>query len=174
MPVIPFGSVTPLIDPSCFVAPDAWVIGQVEIGARCSVFFNAVVRGDIQKIKIGEGTNLQEHVLVHTSHGMADAVIGKNVTVGHRAIVHGCSIGDNSLIGMGATILDNAQIGERCIIGAHAMVPKGTIIPPGSLVIGTPAKVVRAITPEEEENLLESALGYQRLGETYRSAFSQI
>ena len=142
------------------------------MGPRCSVFFNVVLRGDIQKIRVGEGTNLQEHVLVHTSHGMSDAIIGSNVTVGHRAIIHGCSIGDCSLIGMGATILDNAQVGERCIIGAHSLVPKGMVIPPRSLVMGTPAKIVRPITPEEEASLLESALGYQNLGATYRTALS--
>ena len=172
MPTIPFGSATPSIDSSCFVAPDAWVIGQVEIGPRCSIFFGAVLRGDIQKIQVGEGTNLQEHVLVHTSHGMSDAVIGSNVTVGHRAIIHGCSIGNSSLIGMGATILDNAQVGDRCIIGAHALVPKGMVIPPRSLVMGTPAKIIRLITEAEESSLTESALGYQKLGATYRATFA--
>lgn len=172
MPVIPFDNSTPLIGPGSFIAPDAWVIGQVEIGARCAVFFNAVLRGDIQKIKIGDGTNLQEHVLVHTSDGMADAIIGKNVTVGHRAIIHGCSIGDGSLIGMGATILDNAQVGERCIIGAHSLVLKGAVIPAGSLVMGTPAKVVRPLTAEEEASLIESALTYQRLGAIYRTTIA--
>jgi carbonic anhydrase/acetyltransferase-like protein (isoleucine patch superfamily) len=168
MPVIPFGSDQPSVDPTAFIAPDAWVIGKVAVAARCSIFFNAVLRGDIERISIGEGTNLQEHVLVHTSHGMADAIIGKNVTVGHRAIIHGCSIGDRCLIGMGATILDNAEIEECCIIGAHTLIPKGVRIPARSLVVGTPGKVLRQITAEEEESLLASALGYQKLGEAYR------
>jgi carbonic anhydrase/acetyltransferase-like protein (isoleucine patch superfamily) len=99
---------------------------------------------------------------------MADAIIGKNVTVGHRAIIHGCSIGDRCLIGMGATILDNAEIEECCIIGAHTLIPKGVRIPARSLVVGTPGKVLRQITAEEEESLLASALGYQKLGEAYR------
>ena len=149
------------------IAPDAWVIGDVEIGARCSVFFNVVIRGDIQKISIGAGTNLQEHVLVHTSYDMESVTIGMNVTVGHRAIIHGCSIGDHSLIGMGATILDNAQIGEYCIIGAHTLIPKGMIIPPRSLVIGTPGRVLRQIRSDEEQGLITSALKYQELGATY-------
>ncbi len=172
MPIIAFGSATPSVDQTTFVAPDAWVIGDVSIGGRCSIFFNAVLRGDINPIRVGEGTNLQEHVLVHTSHGMADAVIGRNVTVGHRAIIHGCSIGDNSLIGMGATILDNAQVGEHCIVGAHALVPKGMVIPPRSLVIGTPAKVSRQLTEQELSGLLSSALGYQELGASYRALFA--
>ena len=168
MPIIPFGTEHPSVDSTAFIAPDAWVIGKVSVGARCSIFFNAVLRGDIQRISVGEGTNLQEHCLVHTSHGMADAIIGKNVTVGHRAIIHGCSIGDRCLIGMGATILDNAEIGECCIIGAHTLIPKGLRIPPRSLVVGTPGKVLRQITADEEESLLASALGYQSLGERYR------
>ncbi len=172
MAVIPFKNWAPSVDASCFIAPDAWVIGQASIGARCSVFFGAVVRGDIQAISVGEGTNLQEHSLVHTSHGMSPARIGKGVTVGHRAIIHGCSIGDGSLIGMGATILDNATIGEQCIVGAHTLVPKGMVVPARSLVVGTPAKIVRQITEEEANSLAESAVSYQRLGASYRDALS--
>lgn len=170
MPIVSFETHTPKIDPSAFIAPDAWVIGDVEIGARCSVFFNVVIRGDIQKISIGAGTNLQEHVLVHSSYDMQSVTIGMNVTVGHRAIIHGCSIGDHSLIGMGATILDNAQIGEYCIIGAHTLIPKGMIIPPRSLVIGTPGRVSRQIRSDEEQGLITSALKYQELGATYRNS----
>jgi len=154
-----------------FIAPDAWVIGAVTIGVRASLFFNVVARGDIQPITIGSGTNLQEHVLVHSSHGMAPVVIGDNVTVGHRAIIHGCFIGNYALIGMGATILDNAEIGEYCIIGAHTLITKGTVIPPRSLVTGSPGKVQRAITDEEAAGLRESALHYQQSGATYRTLF---
>ena len=171
MPVIPFKEKTPVVSASAFIAPNAWVIGDTSIGENVSIFFHAVLRGDIQSIKVGRGTNLQEHALVHTSHGMSPALIGEDVTVGHRAIVHGCSIGDRCLIGMGATVLDNAEVGEECIIGAHALVPKGMKIPPRSLVIGTPAKVTRALTTDEINNLTASAQGYQRLGETYRAMF---
>jgi len=174
MQVIPFQGAVPSIDPSCFIAPDARVIGQVSIAARCSIFFHVVIRGDIQPIRIGEGTNLQEHVLVHTSHGMSPVDIGKNVTVGHRAIIHGCSIGDGCLIGMGATILDNACIGESCIIGAHTLVPKGMVIPPRSLVIGTPAKISRPIRTDEEAGLVASAKGYQDLGAQYAGIFPLV
>jgi len=173
MPVIPFKEKTPAVSASAFVAPDAWIIGDTTIGDNVSIFFNAVLRGDIQSIKVGRGTNLQEHTLVHTSHGMSPVLIGEDVTVGHRAIIHGCSIGDRCLIGMGATVLDNAEIGEECIIGAHTLVPKGMKIPRRSLVIGTPAKVVRALTEDEIESLGASARGYQELGATYASIFPQ-
>ncbi len=168
MPVVPFETHVPVVAASAFVAPDAWLIGKVEIEENVSIFFNAVLRGDIARIKISSGTNLQEHVLVHTSHGMSDAIIGRNVTVGHRAILHGCVIGDSCLIGMGATILDNVEIGEFSVIGAHTLIPKGLKIPPRSLVIGTPGKVVRAVTPEEEQELVLSATRYQELGRYYR------
>lgn len=169
MPVIPFKEKTPVVSASAFVAPDAWIIGDTTIGDDVSIFFNVVLRGDIESIKVGRGSNLQEHVLVHTSHGMSPALIGEDVTVGHRAIIHGCSIGDRCLIGMGATVLDNAEVGAECIIGAHTLIPKGMKIPPQSLVIGTPGKVVRHLTADEIKSLVASAKGYQQLGATYRS-----
>jgi carbonic anhydrase/acetyltransferase-like protein (isoleucine patch superfamily) len=169
MPVISFKEKTPTVSASAFVAPDAWVIGDVSVGDEVSIFFNVVLRGDIEKISIGRGSNLQEHVLVHTSHGMNPATVGEDVTVGHRAIIHGCTIEDCCLIGMGATILDNAVIGEGSIVGAHTLVTKGTIIPPGSLVMGTPGKVIRPLNPEETQSLRASAKGYQDLGAYYRS-----
>lgn len=172
MPILPFNSIHPSVADDTFIAPDAWVIGSVTIGARSSLFFNVVARGDIQPITIGAGTNLQEHVLVHSSHDMAPVVIGDNVTVGHRAIIHGCSIGNNTLIGMGATILDNAIIGEHCIIGAHSLITKGMVIPARSLVLGSPAKVHRAITEQEAAGLEESALHYQKSAAEYRKIFS--
>lgn len=173
MPVIPFQEKTPVVSASAFVAPDAWVIGDTTIGDNVSIFFNAVLRGDIQSISVGRGTNLQEHSLVHTSHGMSPARIGEDVTVGHRAIIHGCSIGDRCLIGMGATILDNAEVGDECIIGAHTLVPKGMKIPPRSLVMGTPGKVVRELSTEEITSLTASAKGYQELGAVYQTTISR-
>jgi carbonic anhydrase/acetyltransferase-like protein (isoleucine patch superfamily) len=169
MPVISFKEKTPTVSASAFVAPDAWVIGDVSVADDVSVFFNVVLRGDIEKIAIGRGSNLQEHVLVHTSHGMNPATVGEDVTVGHRAIIHGCTIEDRCLIGMGATILDNAVIGEGSIVGAHTLITKGTIVPPGSLVMGTPGKVIRPLNPEEIKSLFASAKGYQDLGAYYRS-----
>jgi carbonic anhydrase/acetyltransferase-like protein (isoleucine patch superfamily) len=174
MPITPFESHAPRVAPAAFIAPDAWVIGNVSVGAHSSIFFNAVLRGDIQAITVGAGTNIQEHCLVHTSHGMDPVTIGDNVTVGHRAIIHGCTIGSLSLIGMGATILDNAMVGERCIIGAHSLVVKGMIIPPQSLVMGTPAKVIRTLTDDEIQSLTASAESYQRLAAQYASIFGQV
>lgn len=171
MPIAPFGSDTPTVDATAFVAPDAWIIGRVSVGARTSIFFNAVLRGDIEAITVGAGSNIQEHCLVHTSHSMDPVTIGDNVTVGHRAIIHGCTIGSLSLVGMGATILDNARIGENCIIGAHSLITKGMIIPPKSLVMGTPAKVIRTLTDDEIRSLTESAESYQKLGARYAGMF---
>lgn len=172
MPVIPFKEKNPIVSASAFVAPDAWIIGDITVGDSVSIFFNVVLRGDIQPIRVGRGTNLQEHVLVHTSHGMSPAIIGEDVTVGHRAIIHGCHIGDRCLIGMGATILDNAEVGEECIVGAHTLVPKGMKIPPRTLVVGTPAKAVRQLTNDEVASLIASAQGYQELGRTYQAYFA--
>jgi carbonic anhydrase/acetyltransferase-like protein (isoleucine patch superfamily) len=168
MPVTPFKDTHPTIAPTAFIAPNAWVIGAVSIGERSSVFFNAVVRGDIQSITIGNETNLQEHVLVHTSHGMSPVIIGNHVTIGHRAIIHGCSVGNNTLVGMGATLLDDAVIGENCIIGAHTLITKGTVIPPGSMVVGTPGKVLRPLTEAELASLSTSAQHYVELASEYR------
>lgn len=170
MPIIPFGSDTPTVDSTAFVAPDAWIIGKVVVGARTSIFFNAVLRGDLESITVGNGTNIQEHCLLHTTHGMDPVTVGDNVTIGHRAIIHGCTIGSGSLIGMGATILDNARIGENCIIGAHSLVIKGTVIPDRSLVMGTPAKVIRTLNDDELRSIREAAESYQQLGARYAAA----
>jgi len=170
MPITSFKGAAPKIATTAFVAPDAWVIGSVSIGERSSVFFNTVLRGDIQPISIGAETNLQEHVLVHTSHGMSPVVIGDRVTVGHRAILHGCRIGENTLVGMGATILDDVVIGENCIIGAHTLVTKGMQIPPRSMVLGTPGKVLRELSSAEVASLLTSAKGYVELASEYRKS----
>lgn len=171
MSLVTFECKTPKIATSCFVAPDSWIIGDVEIGTQSSVFFYSVIRGDIQPIRIGARSNIQEHALIHSSHGMAPAMIGDDVTVGHRAILHGCRVENRCLIGMGATVLDNAIIGEESIVGAHSLVSKGTEIPPRSLVIGTPARVIRTLTPKELSFLKESADNYVRLANDYKSLF---
>ena len=140
--------VQPQIDPSAYVAPHAVVMGDVRLAARSSVWPTAVLRGDINHISIGEGSNIQDGSIVHLAEDLP-VIVGKLVTVGHGAILHACTVEDECLIGMRATILDGAVIGKGSIIGAHALVTKGTKIPPGSLVMGTPAKVVRALKPEE-------------------------
>jgi carbonic anhydrase/acetyltransferase-like protein (isoleucine patch superfamily) len=135
-----------------FVAPNATVIGDVVLGAQSSVFYGAVLRGDINVIRVGEGTNIQDNAVVHLADD-AGAFIGSWCTIGHAAIVHACAIGDECLIGMGATILDHAKIGARSIVGANSLVPQRFECPPGSLVYGAPAKVVRALTDEEQKAL---------------------
>jgi carbonic anhydrase/acetyltransferase-like protein (isoleucine patch superfamily) len=153
---------------SAWVAPDAWVIGDTTVAEQVSIFFGAVLRGDIEPIRVGAGTNIQEGALLHTSTGLTPCVVGQNVTIGHRAIIHGCTVGDSCIIGMGATILDGAVIEERCLIGANSLVTMNTRIPAGSLVLGSPAKVVRALTAAELEQLADSAAHYQKLGAEYQ------
>jgi carbonic anhydrase/acetyltransferase-like protein (isoleucine patch superfamily) len=142
-----------------WIAPTATVVGRVQIGADASVWFEAVVRGDQELIIIGDGSNVQDGAVLHTDAG-APLTVGRNCTVGHQAILHGCTVGDNSLIGMGATVLNHARIGRNCLIGAKALITEGRVIPDNSLVIGMPAKVSRQLSPEEVEGITRSALGY--------------
>jgi carbonic anhydrase/acetyltransferase-like protein (isoleucine patch superfamily) len=160
MPLLNFKNLVPKLGSKVFIAPSAYVIGNVELADDCSVFFSAVLRGDIQTIKVGKGSNIQEHALLHSSHNRSECLIGEFVTIGHRAIVHGAKVGNNCIIGMGATILDDAVIEENCLIGAHALVTSKTIIPAGSLVMGSPAKVVRTLNEAEINSLKESAISY--------------
>lgn len=143
---------TPEISRALFVAANATVVGDVVLGAKSSVFYGAVLRGDINVIRIGEGTNIQDNAVVHLADD-AGAFIGAWCTIGHAAIVHACAIGDECLIGMGATILDHATIGTRSIVGANSLVPQCFECPPGSLVYGSPAKVVRVLTEGEQRAL---------------------
>ncbi|MGI6032684.1 MAG: gamma carbonic anhydrase family protein [Coriobacteriales bacterium] len=136
------------VDDTVFQALGSAVTGDVTIGAESSLWYNAVVRGDEDKVEIGKGTNIQDNATVHMEVGHP-VKIGSYVSVGHNAIVHGCTIGDNTLIGMGSIIMDDAVIGKNCIIGAGALVTHGTKIPSGSMAFGSPAKVVRQLTPEE-------------------------
>lgn len=172
MSIIAFNGIQPRLGPSCFVAPDAWLIGNVELGSECSVYFGATLRGDIRPIRVGEGTNIQEGALLHTSADSFDCVVGKHVTVGHRAIIHSAIVGDFSLIGMGSTILDNAEIGEYSLIGANSLVTVGTKIPPRVLALGSPAKVIRPLRPEELKFLENSAAGYISRCHQYIKAFA--
>lgn len=146
---------------SFWIAPGAHVIGHVILARDTSVWFGAVLRGDNEVLEIGEGSNIQEHAMVHSDPGYAVS-IGRHVTVGHRAIVHGCSIGDNTLIGMGATVLNGARVGRNCLIGAGALVTEGKEIPDGSLVMGAPGKIVRALDNAAIEGLAVSAQTYVR------------
>ncbi len=154
----------PSISPSARIARNATVVGDVEIGANATILFNATLRGDLnRKIIIGDRTNVQELACIHVPMD-ADTIIGDDVSVGHGAILHGCTIGNGSLIGMGAIVLDGARIGERCLVGAGALVTGKADIPDGMLVIGSPAKAVRSLSDEELKSLADNAAEYVRIG----------
>lgn len=150
-----------------YIAPSATVIGSVIIGDNVSIWFNAVLRGDNDVIDIGDETNIQDGAVVHVDPGKP-VKIGRGVTVGHKAVIHGCTIGDNTLIGINAVILNNAQIGNNCIIGANALIPEGKVIPDGSLVVGAPGRVVRQLGEEQIAQLRKSSAGYVENGRRYR------
>src|SRR5210317_1188016 len=143
-----------------WVAPNATIIGDVTLGKNSSVWFNATIRGDIENIHVGEGSNVQDGSVLHTDPGYP-LKIGKNVTIGHLVMLHGCTIGDNSLIGIGAVILNNAKIGKNCIIGAKALITENKVIPDNSLVVGSPGKIVRQVSKEEAKSITENAIHYQ-------------
>lgn len=150
---------TPVIPESTFVDELASVKGDVTLGERCGVFAGAVLRGDEESITVGEETNIQDGATLHCDEGNP-LVIGKQVTIGHRAIVHGCVIGDGSLIGMGAIVMNGVKIGKNCLIGAGALVTQGTVIPDGSLAFGSPAKIIRPLRQEEMDDSIEKAKAY--------------
>ena len=144
------------------------MIGRVTLEAGASIWFGAVLRGDNDPIIIGEGSNVQENSVLHTDEG-CPLTVGANVTIGHMAMLHGCTIGDNSLIGIGAVILNNAKIGKNCIIGAKALVTEGTVIPDNSLVVGAPGKVIKEVGPAAEKQLLHSAQHYVKRARLFKA-----
>lgn len=156
----------PLVLDSVFVAENATVIGKVTLEREASIWFGAVLRGDVEAIKIGQRSNIQDNAVVHTSNGFPTTV-GDDVTVGHGAIVHGCTIGNRVLVGMGAIILDGAVIEDDCMIGAGTLVPPGKTIPSGHLAVGSPAKIMRELTEAEKQSLKDSALRYATYASTY-------
>lgn len=162
-----FNGVSPEIDPTAWVHSSALVIGRVKLGPKVSVWPGAILRGDIEPIAIGEGSNLQDLTVAHTSRGGAPVKIGKRVVVGHRAILHGTTVGDEALVGMGAILLDGSVLGEGSILAAGALLAEGTEIPPGQLALGIPAKVVRAATPAERARILEGTKIYWELMAAY-------
>lgn len=160
MSLFALGDVTPRVVQGAWVAPGCYVIGNVVLEARTSVWFGSTVRGDNEQIIIGAGSNIQENCVLHTDIGFA-LTIGAGCTIGHKAMLHGCTIGENTLIGMGATILNGAVIGNNCLIGAGALIPEGKHIPDGSLVMGMPGKVIRPLDEKAIAGLKLSALHYQ-------------
>ena len=165
MPVIlPVKGLMPQIPEDCFVAPNATIVGDVTMGSDCSIWFNAVIRGDVNKIRMGNKVNIQDGACIHCTFEKTETILGNSVSVGHNAIVHGCVIEDNVLIGMGAIVMDNAHISTGSIIAAGAVVLEGTIVPPGSIFAGVPAKKVKEVSPElmkgEVERIANNYLQY--------------
>lgn len=164
---------TPEIDVDCWVAPSAVLVGDVTLCAKSSVWFGAVLRGDNERITVGAGSNVQENCVLHTDMGFP-LDIGAGCTIGHMVTLHGCEIGDNSLIGMGATVLNGAKIGKDCLIGAGALITEGKVIPDGSMVLGAPGKVVRALDFSAKNALRLSALSYQENMARFRDGMQPI
>ncbi len=169
MPVIPYGAKMPQLASNVFVAPGAHVIGDVHMGAEASVWFGTQVRGDVHHIRIGERVNIQDNSVVHVTTDLNPTIIGDDVTVGHRVILHGCTIHSGALIGMGAIVMDRAVVGEGALVAAGSLVPEGMEIPAGMLAMGAPVKVKRALKPEEQAYLGEAAKHYVNIARQYVS-----
>ncbi len=166
--LLAFDSKAPRLAPTAFVADGAVVTGDVEIGDESSIWFGTVVRGDVNHVRIGARTNVQDQSVVHVTGGTHPTVIGDEVTVGHRAVLHGCTVKDRCLVGIGAIVLDGAVIGPDAMVGAGALVPPGMVVPPGKLVLGAPAKVKRDLTADEIAALRTSAARYVGYAAEYR------
>lgn len=162
-----FQGIKPTIPKSCFIEATAAVIGDVVMGEQCSVWFNAVIRGDVHHIRIGERTNVQDLCMLHVTHDTHPLIVGNDVTIGHHVVLHGCTIQDRVLVGMGAIIMDGAVIGEDSVVGAGALVTEGTVVPPRSLILGSPAKVKRPVTAQELNWIKESAGNYVKYAGQY-------
>ena len=161
---------SPRIDASAFIEDSAQVIGDVEIGRDCSVWFNAVIRGDVNFIRIGERTNIQDGSVLHVTKDTHPLILGNDITVGHAVTLHGCTIRDRCLIGMGAIVLDGAEVGEDSIIGAGALVKERMRVEPGTLVVGVPARVARKLNDEEKARIKKSAINYINYSADYKAA----
>ena len=173
MPLYAIDGKQPTLADTVWVAPSADVIGDAQLGDDVSVWFGAVIRADNTPIVVGARTNIQEGAMLHSDPG-APLTIGAGVTVGHHAILHGCTIGDAVLIGMGATVLNGAVIGENCLVGAGALVTEGKSFPPGSLIVGSPARVARALSPEQSARLRLSANGYAARARVYAGGLTRV
>ncbi|HJL14866.1 MAG TPA: gamma carbonic anhydrase family protein [Sandaracinaceae bacterium LLY-WYZ-13_1] len=168
MTLHPYKGISPTIDPAAYVAPSADVVGDVTLGAESSLWFGAVARGDVNPLRIGARTSIQDNAVMHATGGWTETHIGDDCTVGHGVILHGCTVGDRVLVGMGSILLDAATVGSDCIIGAGSLVTMRTEIPSGVLAFGRPAKVIRELTDEERAQIRESAGHYVQLVRDYR------
>jgi carbonic anhydrase/acetyltransferase-like protein (isoleucine patch superfamily) len=173
MAIYELEQVSPTLAESAWVADSAQVMGRVDLAADSSIWFGAVIRGDTESISIGEGSNIQDGSVLHADIGQPLRV-GKHVTVGHKVMLHGCTIGDESLIGIGAIVLNGAKIGKNCLVGAGSLVTEGKEFPDGSMIMGTPAKVVRSLSPEQIQGLKLSAHHYIENAKRFKSALHKI
>ncbi len=173
MAIYALDGVAPQVDPSAWVADSAQVMGAVTLGADASIWFGTVVRGDTETITIGRGSNIQDGSVMHADVGRP-IVVGNDVTVGHKVMLHGCTIGDESLIGIGAVVLNGAKVGRNCLVGAGALVTEGKEFPDGSMIIGSPAKAVRQLTPEQMEGLRWSARHYVANARRFQAGLRKI
>jgi carbonic anhydrase/acetyltransferase-like protein (isoleucine patch superfamily) len=173
MPLYALEGTAPELDGLSWVAPTATLIGRVRLFRNASVWFGAVLRGDNEWIEIGENSNVQDNAVIHTDPGLP-VVVGPDVTIGHNVILHSAMVGDHSLIGMGATLLNRAKIGSYCVVGAHALVAEGKEFPDGSLIVGAPARLVRKLTEEEMRRLEASAEHYVENAKRFKEALKQI
>lgn len=162
-----FGGHAPRVGAETFVAETATLIGDVVVGARSSLWYGVVLRGDVYHIRIGDETSIQDNTVIHVTGGSHATVVGNRVTVGHSVVLHGCTVEDECIIGMGSVVLDRAVIGRGSIVGAGALVTPGTVVPPGQLVVGSPARVKRALGPDEHSFIQVSAQHYVDLGRRY-------
>jgi carbonic anhydrase/acetyltransferase-like protein (isoleucine patch superfamily) len=167
-----FNQIKPQIDPSVFIAPDAVVIGDVHIGKNSSIWFQTIIRGDVHSIRIGENCNIQDMSLIHVTKDKFSTQIGNHVSIGHRVTLHGCTLQDNSFVGIGATVMDGAIVEEFGFVAAGALVTPGKIVPSGMMAMGAPAKIVREITPQEREMILRTSQNYSQYKEMYKSTVS--
>lgn len=168
--LLPFEGALPQLGDDVYVAPGAKVIGNVELGDEASVWYNAVLRGDLEKITVGARTNIQDGTVIHIESGEYATHIGEGVTIGHKALVHACTIGDNCLIGMGSIVLDGAHIPDNCLVAAGAVVTPGKTFPEGSLILGSPARAVRELSDDEIAGFVESADHYVDLARRHRDS----
>jgi carbonic anhydrase/acetyltransferase-like protein (isoleucine patch superfamily) len=173
MAIYELDRVAPRVAASAWVADSAQIMGNVELGEDASIWFGAVVRGDTEVIRIGDRSNIQDGSVLHADIGKP-LTIGNDVTVGHKVMLHGCTIGDGSLIGIGAVVLNGAKIGKGCIVGAGSLVTEGKEFPDGSMIIGSPAKVVRELTAEQQHGLVMSAVHYVENARRFKSGLKQI
>ena len=172
MPIYSIGDRKPSLGTNAWIAPNATVIGDVQLGDNASIWWNAVLRGDNDTIRIGANSNIQDGSVLHADEGVP-LTVGASVTVGHMVMLHGCTVGDESLIGIKSVILNKAVIGRHCIIGANSLIPEGKVIPDRSLVMGSPGKVVRQLTDEEVARLRLAAQGYVENARRYRAELKQ-